>query len=84
MQPLLLGEVHGRRKIADLQRREAEREHGRRPACQAGVDRPGPRRRLLRSGQPPRHHREEARRLLASGVPACPHCQPDTELRILD
>nr|WP_279345209.1 DUF6233 domain-containing protein [Streptomyces sp. HP-A2021] len=28
--------------------------------------------------------RDEARRLLASGLPACPHCQPDIELRILD
>ncbi|MFF5315640.1 DUF6233 domain-containing protein [Streptomyces massasporeus] len=28
--------------------------------------------------------RDEARRLLASGLPACPHCQPDIDLRILD
>ncbi|MEU6915850.1 DUF6233 domain-containing protein [Streptomyces olindensis] len=28
--------------------------------------------------------RDEARRLLASGLPACPHSQPDIELRILD
>ncbi|WP_373307481.1 DUF6233 domain-containing protein [Streptomyces violaceus] len=28
--------------------------------------------------------RDEARRLLPSGLPACPHCQPDIELRILD
>jgi hypothetical protein len=28
--------------------------------------------------------RIEARRLLASGLPACPHCQPDIDLRILD
>ncbi|MER6093397.1 DUF6233 domain-containing protein [Streptomyces bluensis] len=28
--------------------------------------------------------RDEARRLLASGLPACTHCQPDVELRILD
>ncbi|MFB6850156.1 DUF6233 domain-containing protein [Streptomyces sp. NPDC056373] len=29
-------------------------------------------------------NRDEARRLLASGLPACPHCQPDIDLRILD
>jgi hypothetical protein len=28
--------------------------------------------------------RDEARRLLASELPACPHCQPDIDLRILD
>ncbi|MEU8868758.1 DUF6233 domain-containing protein [Streptomyces umbrinus] len=28
--------------------------------------------------------RDEARRLLASGVRACSHCQPDTALNILD
>ncbi|MGW2287070.1 DUF6233 domain-containing protein [Streptomyces phaeochromogenes] len=28
--------------------------------------------------------RDEARRLLASGVRACSHCQPDTALDILD
>ncbi|MFD9984031.1 DUF6233 domain-containing protein [Streptomyces massasporeus] len=28
--------------------------------------------------------RDEARRLPASGLPACPHCQPDIDLRILD
>ncbi|MFC9681471.1 DUF6233 domain-containing protein [Streptomyces sp. NPDC056948] len=27
--------------------------------------------------------RDEARRLLTSGLPACPRCQPDIELRIL-
>jgi hypothetical protein len=26
----------------------------------------------------------EARRRLAAGVPACPHCRPDSELGILD
>ncbi|MES9623242.1 DUF6233 domain-containing protein [Streptomyces tuirus] len=29
-------------------------------------------------------NRDEAHRLLASGLPACPHCQPDMDLRILD
>jgi hypothetical protein len=28
--------------------------------------------------------RDEARRLLASGLRACPHCQSDIDLRILD
>ncbi|MET9524807.1 DUF6233 domain-containing protein [Streptomyces coeruleorubidus] len=28
--------------------------------------------------------RDEASWLLASTLPACPHCQPDIELRILD
>ncbi|MFE4703248.1 DUF6233 domain-containing protein [Streptomyces sp. NPDC056738] len=28
--------------------------------------------------------RDEARRLLTSGVRACGHCQPDTALNILD
>ncbi|MFJ9590873.1 DUF6233 domain-containing protein [Streptomyces acidicola] len=28
--------------------------------------------------------RDEARRLLASGLPACTHCQHDVELRVLD
>ncbi|MEV0239923.1 DUF6233 domain-containing protein [Streptomyces sp. NPDC050674] len=28
--------------------------------------------------------RDEDRRLLASGLTACPHCQPDIDLRILD
>ncbi|MFE2719443.1 DUF6233 domain-containing protein [Streptomyces mirabilis] len=28
--------------------------------------------------------RDEARRLLTSGVRACTHCKPDTQLRILD
>ncbi|MFJ4536605.1 DUF6233 domain-containing protein [Streptomyces tibetensis] len=29
-------------------------------------------------------NRDEARQLLASGLPACPCCQPDIDLRILD
>ncbi|MFJ8540297.1 DUF6233 domain-containing protein [Streptomyces sp. NPDC093591] len=28
--------------------------------------------------------RDEARRLLAAGLGACSHCQPDTQLHILD
>jgi hypothetical protein len=84
-------------QIADIQRREAEREHGERvrPAgpewivqLGIGTGRPlvqvhagdcyaaGNRRRPI--------NRDDARRLLASGLPACPHCQPDIDLRILD
>ena len=29
-------------------------------------------------------NRDEARRLLASGLPACPHSQPDIDLHMLD
>ncbi|MFJ5731579.1 DUF6233 domain-containing protein [Streptomyces paradoxus] len=47
--------------------------------------RPGSRRRLLRRGQPPPPiDRAEVRRVLASGLPACRHCHPDTDLRIID
>ena len=84
-------------KISDIQRREAECKHGERirPArpewivqLGVGTGRPavqvhagdcyaaGNRRRAI--------NRDEARRLLASGLPACPHCQPDIDLRILD
>jgi hypothetical protein len=84
-------------KIADLQRREAEREHGQRsrPARPEWIVQLG-----IGTGRPPVQvhagdcyaagnrrrpvDRNEARRLLASGLPACPHCQPDIELRILD
>ncbi|MDQ0946320.1 hypothetical protein QFZ24_000243 [Streptomyces phaeochromogenes] len=82
-------------KIAVLQRREAEQQHGRqtRPAepewivelgdgrlpvevHMGGCYAAGKRRRPV--------SRDEARRLLASGVRACSHCQPDTALNILD
>ena len=84
-------------KISDIQRREAECKHGERirPArpewivqLGVGTGRPpvqvhagdcyaaGNRRRTI--------NRDEARRLLASGLPACPRCQPDIDLHILD
>ncbi|GAA2321541.1 DUF6233 domain-containing protein [Streptomyces hawaiiensis] len=81
-------------KIADVQRREAEREHGERvrparpewivqlgigtgrPPVQVHADAAGNRRRAV--------NRDVARHLLASGLPACPHCQPDMDLRLLD
>jgi hypothetical protein len=84
-------------KITELQRREAEREHGRRvrPARPEWIVQLG-----IGTGRPPVQvhagdcyaagnrrraiNRDEARRLLASGLPACPHCQPDIDLRILD
>ncbi|MFD5598358.1 DUF6233 domain-containing protein [Streptomyces griseorubiginosus] len=85
------------RKIAWLERRKAEEEHGRRTRPRPpewvvevgiGVGRPpvqvhsghchmiGSRRRPVT--------RDEARRLLAEGLRACTHCQPDTELHIID
>lgn len=84
-------------KIAALQQRQAEEEHGRlsRPKppewiveLGIGIGRPpvqvhagdcymaGKRRRPVT--------RDEARRLLATGVKACTHCQPDGQLGILD
>ncbi|MFD9444662.1 DUF6233 domain-containing protein [Streptomyces sp. NPDC060006] len=84
-------------KITAVQRREAEQERGRqrrpsepewfielgigdgRPPIevhQGGCHAAGKRRRPV--------NRDEARRLLTSGVPACSHCQPDTALDILD
>ncbi|MFG2351869.1 DUF6233 domain-containing protein [Streptomyces phaeochromogenes] len=84
-------------KIATVQRREAEQERGRqrrptepdwfvelgigdgRPPIEVhagGCYAAGKRRRPVA--------RDEARRLLASGVQACSHCQPDTALDILD
>ncbi|WP_449352103.1 DUF6233 domain-containing protein [Streptomyces shaanxiensis] len=85
------------RKIARLERRKAEEEHGRkrRPPTPEwvvevgiGTRRPpvqvhagtchmiGSRRRPI--------SRDEARRLLAEGLRACTHCQPDTQLHIID
>ncbi|MEV6592386.1 DUF6233 domain-containing protein [Streptomyces acidicola] len=84
-------------KIADLQRQEAEREHGRRnrPPKPDWIVQLG-----IGAGHPPLQihagdcyaagkrrraiDRDEARRLLASGLPACTHCQPDVEPGILD
>ncbi|WP_328879164.1 DUF6233 domain-containing protein [Streptomyces sp. NBC_00299] len=85
------------RKIADLQRRQAEEERGRRNRPQPpdwivelgiGAERApvqvhagdcymaGKRRRPV--------NRDEARRLLATGLRACNHCQPDIQLHMLD
>ncbi|MEU5200376.1 DUF6233 domain-containing protein [Streptomyces scabiei] len=85
------------RKIAALRQREAEQEHGRRSRpprpdwtveLGIGTGRPpvavhtgdcyaaGKRRRAV--------DRDEARRLLAAGLPACTHCHPDQHLGILD
>ncbi|MET7738488.1 DUF6233 domain-containing protein [Streptomyces sp. NPDC005402] len=84
-------------KIAAVRQREAEQEHGRRrsPPVQdwivelgIGVGRPptqvhardcyaaGKRRRPV--------DRDEARRLLVSGLPACTHCRPDQHLGIIE
>ncbi|MFJ8470278.1 DUF6233 domain-containing protein [Streptomyces swartbergensis] len=86
----------GRPAWTHLQRREAEREHGRRvrPArpewiVQLGIGAVRPPVQVhagdcYAEGSRSAIDRDDARRLLASGLPACPHCQPDTELRILD
>ncbi|MER5201256.1 DUF6233 domain-containing protein [Streptomyces sp. NPDC002755] len=84
-------------KIAAVQQRQAETEHGRRrrpepPQWTAelgiGAGRPpfqvhagdcpmaGKRRRSV--------GRDEARRLLASGLRPCTHCRPDSQLDIID
>jgi hypothetical protein len=84
-------------KIARLERRKAEEEQGRKnrpkPAewvveIGIGTRKPpvqvhaghchmiGSRRRPI--------SRDEARRLLADGLRACTHCQPDTQLHIID
>ncbi|MFI9155550.1 DUF6233 domain-containing protein [Streptomyces sp. NPDC053367] len=84
-------------QIAAVQQRQAEEEHGRRvrPAppdwiveLGIGADRPpvqvhagtchmaGRRRQAV--------SREEARRLLATGLRACTHCEPDVQLHIID
>ncbi|MER5753721.1 DUF6233 domain-containing protein [Streptomyces sp. NPDC002088] len=79
-------------KIAALQRRQAEEEHGRRnrPALPEWTVELG-----IGTGRPPVQvhagdcymagqrrrpvDREEARRLLATGLRACSHCQPDIQ-----
>ncbi|MDT0479611.1 DUF6233 domain-containing protein [Streptomyces doebereineriae] len=85
------------RKIALLERREAEAEHGRknRPRPPEWVVEVG----IGTSKPPVQVHagtchmigsrrrpvsRAEARRLLADGLRACTHCQPDTQLHIID
>ena len=85
------------RKIALLERRRAEADHGRRA-------RPRPPEWVVEVGigtskTPVQVHagtchmigsrrrpvsRDEARRLLADGLRACTHCQPDTQLHIID
>jgi hypothetical protein len=85
------------RKITALQQRRAEEERGRRarPRPPEWVVELG-----IGTGRPPlRVHtgdchmtgsrcrpigRDEARRLLAGGLAACTHCQPDSRLHILD
>jgi hypothetical protein len=84
-------------KIARLERRKAEEEHGRknRPQPAEWVVEVG-----IGTGKPPVQvhaghchmigsrrrpvSRDEARRLLADGLRACTHCQPDTQLHIID
>ncbi|MFE5923076.1 DUF6233 domain-containing protein [Streptomyces sp. NPDC056468] len=84
-------------KIAAVQRRQAEAEHGQRSRPEPpdwivelgiGADRTpvqvhagdchmaGKRRRAV--------SRDEARRLLAAGLPGCTHCEPDVRLRMDD
>ncbi|MET9388516.1 DUF6233 domain-containing protein [Streptomyces sp. NPDC002928] len=83
-------------KIAALQRRQAEEAHGRRnrPTPPEWIVELG-----IGTGRPPVQvhagdcymagqrrrpvDREEARRLLATGLRACSHCQPDIQLGIL-
>nr|WP_241844825.1 DUF6233 domain-containing protein [Streptomyces silvensis] len=83
--------------IADAERREAERARGaaRRPpvpdwVIEAGIgDGPAT---YVHAGDcyAAKGHRmrgvtrEQARRALYEQVPACPHCQPDSRLRVLD
>ncbi|MEU9737182.1 DUF6233 domain-containing protein [Streptomyces sp. NPDC048002] len=84
-------------KIEALQQRQAEEEHGRhsRPTPPEWIVELG-----IGSSQPPVEvhagdchitgkrrravSRDEARRLLATGLRPCAHCQPDTQLGILD
>ncbi|MCI3277606.1 DUF6233 domain-containing protein [Streptomyces cylindrosporus] len=86
-----------RRWIADEERREAEHQRGvqaRPPApdwlLELGLNRHAPPV-FVHSGdcwnagkrsQP--MTRDQARRALADGIKACPHCQPDTALGMLD
>lgn len=84
-------------KIETLQRRQAEEEHGRRarPTPPEWIVELG-----IGTGRPPVQihagncyaagkrrrpvDRNEARRLLAAGLEACTHCQPDAQLHIID
>ncbi|MGV9277757.1 DUF6233 domain-containing protein [Streptomyces griseosporeus] len=85
------------RKIAAVRQRQAEEKRGRRnrPARPEWVVELG-----IGTGRPPIQvhagdchmtgsrrrpvSRDEARRLIAGGLRACTHCQPDARLRILD
>ncbi|MFF0001633.1 DUF6233 domain-containing protein [Streptomyces avermitilis] len=85
------------RKIAALRMREAERQQGERarPTAPEWIVELG-----IGDGRPPAElhtgdcyatgkrrrpvTREEARRLLASGLRACTHCRPDSELEVLE
>ncbi|MFF8681154.1 DUF6233 domain-containing protein [Streptomyces sp. NPDC015237] len=84
-------------RIAAIRQRQAEEERGRRnrPALPDWVVELG-----IGTGRPPvKVHagdchmlgtrrravdRDEARRLLAGGLAACGHCQPDVQLNVLD
>ncbi|MFF7647014.1 DUF6233 domain-containing protein [Streptomyces canus] len=84
-------------KIAAVRQREAEQEHGRRhrPPVPDWIVELG-----IGTGRPPTQlhtgdcyaagkrrrpvDRDEARRLLASGLPACTHCRPDQHLGIIE
>ncbi|MGW7341239.1 DUF6233 domain-containing protein [Streptomyces sp. NPDC054808] len=86
-----------RRWIAEEERREAERQRGieEKPAPPAWLLEQG-----LNRGSPPVYvhvggcwntgtrskgiDQEQARRALADGVTACPHCRPDSALRMFD
>ncbi|WP_329438111.1 DUF6233 domain-containing protein [Streptomyces canus] len=87
----------GGRAAGRLERREAEADHGRRsrPRPPEWVVEVG-----IGTGKPPLQvhagtchmigsrrrpvSRDEARRLLTEGLRACTHCQPDTQLHIID
>ncbi|WP_225882267.1 DUF6233 domain-containing protein [Streptomyces aureocirculatus] len=87
--------ARSRRWIADEERRATERARGRarRPRApdwliEGAAGRPPI---YVHVGDCPtagKHRRaasrDEARRALAGGVEACPHCRPDTELGVLD
>jgi hypothetical protein len=84
-------------KIAAVRKRQAEEEHGKRnrPQPPDWVVQLG-----IGTGRPPVQihtggchmkgtrlrpvDRDEARRLLTTGLPACTHCRPDVHLHILD
>lgn len=84
-------------KIVAARQREAEQEHGRqrRPSVPdwivelgIGAGDPLPPRSTSVTATPHKRRRlsdrNEARRLLTSGLPVCPHCRPDQRLGILE